>query len=370
MKQIVCLIILFLSLDSLLFLDEARADRPTLKYNGTAFVKIKTSDGKTIYIDPYAVTETDSADIVLITHEHSDHNEITRVTQKSSCRLIRVADALQQGVYQSFVIGRITIQAVPAYNTYHLKSDGVGFIVEFDGIKVYHAGGTGNIPEMADLAGRNISYTLLPITAGPEALTQAAAVINARHDIPIHTTDAGLIDRFTSPHKLVLAPDQTIELTNDTASSTARVRRVPQEYPTIQSAVDAAQPADTVIVSEGTYRENIKYHGKGIVVTSKFYLTKNWQTVFQTIIDGSSAPNKDTASTVQFLWKEDSTAVLDGFTIRGGTGTKYMFPFGTGSTAYQEGAGIVLHYSSAVIKHNFIINNTVTPASAGSRNGG
>ncbi len=192
----------------------------SLKYLGNAFVKITTSEGKIVYIDPYAIDQSDSADIVLITHEHSDHNDLSRVKQKSTCQVIRVANALLDAVYQTFTIGNITIKAVPAYNQYHSKSQGVGYVIEFDGIKVYHAGGTGKIPEMADLSGQNIAYALLPMTPGPELMTQAAALIQANHDIPIHTTvsldriyDTALVARFTSPNKLIVLTDQTIELT-------------------------------------------------------------------------------------------------------------------------------------------------------------
>jgi hypothetical protein len=148
-----------------------------------------------------------------------------------------------------------------------------------------------------------------------------------------------------------------------------RILKVPQDYPSIQSAIDAAQKSDTVLVAEGKYYENIKFNAKGSVVTSRFVITHDWNTVFATIIDGSMCSNKDTASTVQFLQKEDSTNVLDGFTITGGTGTRYLFPYGTGSTGYQEGAGIILHYSTAVIRHNYIVGNIVKPK-AGVANGG
>jgi hypothetical protein len=357
--------------------ERCQAGKPSLKYLGNAFVKIKTSVGKIIYIDPYAVNQTDSADVVLITHEHSDHNELTRVVQKASCQVIRNVNAQIGGVYQNFIIGDIKVQAVAAYNAYHAKSDGVGFVVEFDSIKIYHAGGTGNIPEMVDLASMHITYALYPMTPGPELMTQAAASVQAKHNIPIHTIistssayDSALVARFTSPSKLVMLPDETIELINNPDTHTGQTLRVPQDYSTIQGAINAAQNSDTVLVSEGTYFENIKYNGKGIVVTSNYYKTKNWQTVFNTIIDGSTSLNKDTASTVQFLWREDSTAVLDGFTIRGGTGTKYMFPYGTGTYAYQEGAGIILHYSSAVIRNNFITNNVMTPIGSTANGGG
>jgi L-ascorbate metabolism protein UlaG (beta-lactamase superfamily) len=195
----------------------------SLKYIGHSFVKIKTIDGTVVYIDPYAVNEyADSADIVLVTHEHGDHNELSRVHQKSTCQVIRSANAIISGVYQSFTIGNIKITAVAAYNSNHLKSQCVGYVVEFDGIKLYHAGDTGNITEMAALASQNITYALLPMdgiyTMTPEQATQAADSIQAKHDIPIHTmppTDTysdAIVARFTSSHKLIVRPGSTIEL--------------------------------------------------------------------------------------------------------------------------------------------------------------
>ncbi|MGD0038098.1 MAG: MBL fold metallo-hydrolase [Bacteroidota bacterium] len=210
----------------------AQTTHDSLTYYGHSFVKIKTSEGKVIYIDPYNVNEyADSADIVLITHEHSDHNELFRVHQKSTCQVIRAANDIINGGYQSFTIGNIMITmitAVPAYNnqprnlSWHLKGQCFGYVVEFDGIKLYHAGDTGNIPEMADLASQNITYALLPMdsiyTMSPAEATQAAAMIQAKHDIPIHTmpppdtySDA-MVSRFTSPNKLVVHPGTTIEL--------------------------------------------------------------------------------------------------------------------------------------------------------------
>jgi len=218
---------LFLSIGT----KQCEAQTNSLKYLGNAFVKIKTFEGKIVYIDPYAVSDLDSADIVLITHEHSDHNDLTRVTQKTGCQVIRAANAIKDSVYQNFVIGNIKIKAVAAYDKkWHPKFTGVGYVVEFDGIKVYHAGGTKKVPEMADLANQNITYALLPMTSGPENMTEAAAMIQAKHDIPIHSKvsldlsiDTARIGRFASPHKLIVLPNQTIELTHDTTSSAVRI---------------------------------------------------------------------------------------------------------------------------------------------------
>jgi L-ascorbate metabolism protein UlaG (beta-lactamase superfamily) len=212
----------------------------SLTYIGHATVKIKTSDGKVIYIDPYAGTSADyadSADIVLITHEHFDHNVLTLVHQKSTCQVIRSATANISGVYQTFTIGNVTITkitSVAAYNNqprnlqWHLKAQCVGYVVEFNGVKLYHAGDTGNIPEMADLASQNITYALLPMdsiyTMSPAEATQAAAMIQAKHDIPIHTMPPpdtysnAMVSRFTSPNKLVVHPGETIALSTSTTS--------------------------------------------------------------------------------------------------------------------------------------------------------
>lgn len=206
------------------FWQSAGAASDSLKVLGHSFVKIKTLEGKVIYIDPFAVNAfDDSADVVLITHEHSDHNEIARVRQRSTCQVIRAANALVSGVYQTFTIGNITVRAVPAYNSYHPKNSCVGYVVEFNSIKLYHAGDTGEIPEMADLTALHITYALIPMdgiyTMTPEVATQAAAMIQAAHDVPIHTMPPPdtysntIVARFTSPNALIVHPGETIALT-------------------------------------------------------------------------------------------------------------------------------------------------------------
>lgn len=194
-----------------------------LTYLGHATVKIKTSEGKIIYIDPYQPGNySDSADVVLITHQHSDHNRLNLVIQRPTCTVIQNSNAIQNGAYQNFTVGNIKITAVAAYNANHQKSQCVGYVVEVDGIKLYHAGDTGVINEMADLAAINLTYALLPIdgifTITPEQATQAAAMIKAKFNIPMHTmgtpdtyNDAN-VARFTPPNKIIVRPGETIEL--------------------------------------------------------------------------------------------------------------------------------------------------------------
>jgi L-ascorbate metabolism protein UlaG (beta-lactamase superfamily) len=234
----------------------AQIAHDSLTYYGHSFVKIKTAQGMILYIDPYNVNAfTDSADVVLITHEHSDHNEINRVKQRSTCQVIRAANAISGSSYNTFTVGTVTISGVPAYNSYHTKSSCVGFVVTFNGIKLYHAGDTGNISEMADLTSQHITYALIPMdgiyTMTPEAATTAAATIQAVHDIPIHTmppTDTysdAIVGRFTSPNKLIVHPGSSIEL-NPTTTGVDDVQSIPSGFRLDQNFPNPFNPTTNI----------------------------------------------------------------------------------------------------------------------------
>jgi len=63
---------------------------------------------------------------------------------------------------------------------------------------------------------------------------------------------------------------------------------VPRDYVTIQAAINAAVNGDTVLVSPGTYFENINFRGKNIVVASDYILTSDPSSIKNTIINGSA----------------------------------------------------------------------------------
>ncbi|NQU04823.1 MAG: right-handed parallel beta-helix repeat-containing protein [Calditrichaeota bacterium] len=88
---------------------------------------------------------------------------------------------------------------------------------------------------------------------------------------------------------------------------------VPQDYETIQEAINASEDGDTVLVSPGTYVENINFEGKGITVASLILTTGDRAYIDSTIIDGN-----EESCVVSFNNEEDSTSVLQGFTIRNG----------------------------------------------------
>ena len=94
---------------------------------------------------------------------------------------------------------------------------------------------------------------------------------------------------------------------------------VPQQYPTIQSAINAATTFDVITVKPGTYYENINFAGKRITVRSIDPNDPN--IVAGTIINGSTPTDQNAGSVVTFSSGEDNNSVLAGFTITGGTGS-------------------------------------------------
>ena len=156
---------------------------------------------KTIYIDPYQISSGSEADLILITHEHFDHcspDDVAKiqhsgsviVTEKdSAAKLSGDVRVIKVGEFLS--VEAVNIEAVAAYNTnkdFHPKSKGwLGFIVEIEGVKVYHAGDTDFIPEMKDF---DVDIALLPVSGTyvmtAEEAVQAALAINPQIAIPMH----------------------------------------------------------------------------------------------------------------------------------------------------------------------------------------
>jgi predicted GH43/DUF377 family glycosyl hydrolase len=136
------------------------------------------------------------------------------------------------------------------------------------------------------------------------------------------------------------------------------LRLVPSQYATIQTAIDAAHNGDTVLVSEGTYFENIRYRGKAIVVGSQFVVDGDTSHISKTIIDGGKSAQPDSGSVVSFVNGEDTTSVLCGLTIQGGSGTRWYYS-GTILAWVRSGGGVFCNAAGAKLLHNVITRNRV-----------
>jgi enterochelin esterase family protein len=130
---------------------------------------------------------------------------------------------------------------------------------------------------------------------------------------------------------------------------------VPNQYSSIQSAINASANGDVVLVDDGTYYENINFNGKAITVASNFIVDGDTNHIYSTVIDGSQPANPDSGTVVYFVSGEDTTSVLTGFTITGGTGTLYIIP---GVETDRIAGGIGLENSGAKITYNRIEGNS------------
>ena len=143
---------------------------------------------------------------------------------------------------------------------------------------------------------------------------------------------------------------------------------VPDNYLTIQSAIDAASDGDEVLVKPGIYTERISFNGKSIRVRSQ--TPEDPDIVASTIIHGGGH-----APVVSFDGGETSDAVLWGFTITGGDAGRgnaggvlvdsSSSPVIRGNIIRENraayGAGMMITgESSPVIEENAFINNTAT----------
>ena len=193
-----------------------------LLFQGHGSYRIITNNEVVIYIDPYAGEGYDvPADIILVTHQHGDHNQIQKPVKKDKCIIIQNYDAIKDGIYNSFEISGVHIQAVPAYNSNHDRNQCVGYILTFDGLKLYASGDTSTTEEMKGYSAQAIDYAILPIDGiynmDPAEATACADLIGAKHVIPMHMTPNTLFDKqkadlFKAKNRLIIRAGEEIKL--------------------------------------------------------------------------------------------------------------------------------------------------------------
>ncbi|MFC1898617.1 C10 family peptidase [Candidatus Cloacimonadota bacterium] len=146
---------------------------------------------------------------------------------------------------------------------------------------------------------------------------------------------------------------------------------VPNQHNDIQSAIEQAEDGDIIIVSPGTYFENINFLGKKIKVASCYYLGQNEDFINTTIINGNQ-----NGTVVTFNNGEDFRSSLEGFTITGGLNQyagggircyystpKLLNLKITGNEA-NYGSGIYVIGSEIIIQNVEVFENNDTNSSA------
>jgi L-ascorbate metabolism protein UlaG (beta-lactamase superfamily) len=187
--------------------------------------------GRVIYIDPVTqfadYSQLPKADLILITHDHYDHFDLKAINllsrEKTTVVLTQKCAARFPGGRimangETIKIDDLVIEAVPAYNIVHMRSQGVpyhpkgegnGYVLTLGDKRIYIAGDTENIPEMKNLKNIDIAFLPmnLPYTMTPEMVADAARAIRPRILYPYHYGE-------TDPSQLVnlLKGEQGIEV--------------------------------------------------------------------------------------------------------------------------------------------------------------
>lgn len=165
----------------------------------------RLSNSKVVYIDPWKLTRSEEADLVIVSHSHFDHlspNDVAKVSGPKT-RVLAPPDCLEKISGEvhpvkpgdTVVIQEVTVDAVPAYNPhkqFHPKANGwLGVVVTLDGKRIYYAGDTDLIPEMDNLT--DIDVALLPVggkyTMDASEAAQATERFKPRRAIPYHWGD-------------------------------------------------------------------------------------------------------------------------------------------------------------------------------------
>ena len=166
--------------------------------------------GMNIYVDVYGevadYSKLPKADIVFLTHEHSDHldpkalasiqTEKTVLVYTEACaQMVKGGIVMRNGDRQT--LAGIPVEAVAAHNVahkrpsgdpFHPKGSGNGYILTFGGTRLYVAGDTENTPEMKALKEIGVAFLPmnLPYTMTPEMVADAAKAFQPRILYPYH----------------------------------------------------------------------------------------------------------------------------------------------------------------------------------------
>ena len=171
-----------------------------------------------IHIDPVTehgkhtdyAAEFPKADVILVTHEHGDHLDDAAITALTGDKtLLYLNQSSHNAIGKGTVIangesvelpGGIKLEAVPAYNItpernrFHPKGNGNGYVLTINGLRVYVAGDTEEIPEMAYL--KDIDVAFLPVnqpyTMTVEQLVNATKTIKPKVLVPYHYSQTDL----------------------------------------------------------------------------------------------------------------------------------------------------------------------------------
>lgn len=200
-------------------------------YQGHGSYRFVLDDGTVVYVDPFAGEGYDlPADLVLVTHEHGDHNQVDKMPHAEGCEILRSRKFIAgKCEYRAMESHGVLIVPVQACNKNHPIDECVGLVLTLDGVKFYASGDTSMTDDMrcGKLAKMRLDYAVFPgdgfYNMDVEEASKCAGLVAARHSIPVHLVpvhdmaDPTLFDRdraeaFHADGRIILEPGEELVL--------------------------------------------------------------------------------------------------------------------------------------------------------------
>lgn len=146
----------------------------TIRWFGQSFFQLETGDDTKIVIDPHLMPEfgrpTCEADLVLISHEHDDHNQIEALTKSQKAKVIHGLTTKGKRLDWNKVDEKFKNIRIQTVKSYHDAEDGLKrgknsiFVIETDGLRIVHLGDLGHILEKEQIeAIGKVDILMIPI---------------------------------------------------------------------------------------------------------------------------------------------------------------------------------------------------------------
>ena len=217
----------------------------TIRWHGQSFFEIKSSKGTRIVIDPHAIEaygrQTVSADLVLISHFHTDHTQVGVVQNQAQAKILYGLKSVGRRTEWNPIDETFRDVHVRTVGVYHDNVEGMErgknaiFIIEVDGLRIVHLGDLGHLLSDQDIKKIGpVDVLMIPVGGvytinGAEAKKVVAELKPKRYILPMHYGTKVFTD--------LLPPDEFLE-------DQKNVKR----YPTSQLTVEATgKPAEPII---------------------------------------------------------------------------------------------------------------------------
>jgi L-ascorbate metabolism protein UlaG (beta-lactamase superfamily) len=215
----------------------------TIRWHGQSFFDITSSKGTRIVIDPHAIEaygrQTVSADLILVSHFHTDHTQIGVVQNQAQAKVLYGLKGSNRRIDWNPIDEMFRDVHVRTVGVYHDNVEGMErgknsiFILEVDGLRIVHLGDLGHLLSAKDVKKIGpVDVLMIPVggvyTINGSEAKQVVDQLNPRQYIlPMHYGTKAFSD--------LLPPDEFLE-------DHKNVKKHATNQITVEAAAKPSQP--------------------------------------------------------------------------------------------------------------------------------